>query len=75
MRNLSELLPDEEGKIETIERLDLACVQRLMTLGLVEGSTVKYVGAAIGGNPIEVLIEGSRMSLNVECASHFFIKV
>jgi Fe2+ transport system protein FeoA len=73
-KRLSELTPNEEGKIEKIERIDLACIQRLMTLGFVEGSTVKYVGSAFSGSPIEVLIEGSRISLGSDCASHFLIR-
>ena len=74
LKRLSEMTPNEEGKIEKIERVDLACVQRLMVMGFVEGSTVKYIGSALSNNPIEVLIEGSRISLHTDCASHFFIK-
>ena len=74
LKRLSEMTEDEMGVIEKVTRLDLPCVQRLMTLGFVEGSTVKYIGSALGGDPIEVRIEGSLMSLNSECASHFLIK-
>ena len=74
VKKLTEMDMEEEGVIEAIERLDLPCVQRLMTLGFVEGSTVKYIGSALGGDPIEVTIEGSRASLRSECADHFFVK-
>lgn len=65
---------NESGTIVGVECVDYACVQRLMVLGFVEGSTVKYIGSAIGGDPIEVFLEGTHVSLNRDCASHFFIK-
>jgi Fe2+ transport system protein FeoA len=74
MKRITDMVPHESGKIKMIERVDLACVQRLMVLGFVEGSTVKYLSAALGGNPVEVLIEQSRICLHGECASHFFVE-
>jgi Fe2+ transport system protein FeoA len=65
---------DEASKIEKIERLDLPCVQRLMTLGMVEGTTIKYVGSALGGDPVVVSIYGCELSLHRDCASHFYIE-
>ena len=72
-KRMSQMSPLQEGVIQTIERTDLPCVQRLMVLGLVEGSHIKYLGAALSGDPIEVMIEGSRLSLHKDCASHFFV--
>ncbi len=64
---------NETGIIEKIEKLELPCVQRLMTFGLVEGTPIKYIGTALGGDPIEVEIYGSILTLRKECASHFMI--
>lgn len=74
MKSIINLKQNEEGIIEKIERVDLACVQRLMTLGLVEGSTIKYLDAAIGGDPITINMYGATLSFRKDCASHFFVK-
>lgn len=38
-------------------------VQRLMALGLLEGSDIQVTRRAIGGDPIEVLVMGYALSL------------
>lgn len=38
-------------------------VQRLMTLGIVEGVTVSLVRRSIGGDPLEIDLYGSSISL------------
>ncbi len=64
-----------EGRKATIEAVDASCpqVQRLMTLGLVEGAEVELAGRAIGGDPIELKLFGSGLSLRREQARHFRI--
>jgi Fe2+ transport system protein FeoA len=46
-------------------------VQRLMVLGLVEGAEVEYSSSAIGGDPLEIRLFGSAISLRKEHARHF----
>ena len=41
-------------------------VQRLMALGLLEGSEISVVRRAIGGDPIEVEVMGYALSLRAE---------
>lgn len=48
-------------------------VQRLMTLGLVEGAEVELAGAAIGGDPLEFRLFGRGISLRREQARHFSV--
>ena len=48
-------------------------VQRLMTLGLVEGAEIELAGAAIGGDPLEFRLFGRGISLRREQARHFTV--
>lgn len=48
-------------------------VQRLMVLGLVEGTEIELAGAAIGGDPIEYRIFGNAISLRREQARNFAV--
>ena len=56
--------------IETIDSSD-PDVQRLMALGLVEGTEVELASAAIGGDPLEIRMFGNSISLRLEHARHF----
>ena len=62
---LDELKP---GQRATIVRIDGEgpLVQRLMALGLLEGSEVALTRRAIGGDPVEVQIMGYALSLRRE---------
>lgn len=62
-----------QGQKGTIEAVDASCPQvlRLMTLGLVEGAEVELAGSALGGDPIELKLFGSGISLRREQARHF----
>jgi ferrous iron transport protein B len=44
-------------------------IQRLMALGVLEGSTVSVTRKAIGGDPIEIEVMGYSLSLRLEEAS------
>ena len=46
-------------------------VQRLMVLGLVEGTEVEHASSAIGGDPMEFRLFGCGISLRQEHARHF----
>jgi Fe2+ transport system protein FeoA len=48
-------------------------VQRLMVLGLVEGTEVELAGAALGGDPMEFRLFGNGISLRREQARHFTV--
>jgi ferrous iron transport protein A len=50
-------------------------VQRLMVLGLVEGTEIEMTGSAIGGDPIEFRMFGNAISLRREQARHFAVSL
>lgn len=59
---LDELKPGQKGLILRIAG-DGPLVQRLMALGLLEGSEVSMTRRAIGGDPVEVQVMGYALSL------------
>ena len=69
---ISEMEYQQEGVIQDIEDVHLPCVQRLMTLGLIEGSTIKYISSV--SSSIEIEIYGSKLALRKDCASHFKVR-
>jgi Fe2+ transport system protein FeoA len=62
---LDELKPGQKGLILRIVG-DGPLVQRLMALGLLEGSEVAMTRRAIGGDPVEVQVMGYALSLRRE---------
>lgn len=62
---LDELKPGQRGTILKIEG-EGPLVQRLMALGLLEGSEVAMTRRAIGGDPVEVQVMGYSLSLRRE---------
>lgn len=69
---LASLRPGQSGIIAAIDATDPQ-VQRLMTLGLVEGAIVELAGAALGGDPMEFRLFGCGISLRQEQARHFAV--
>jgi len=65
----------KQGQKVTIEAINTADpqVQRLMTLGLVEGAEVQFASAALGGDPLEFRLFGRGISLRQEQARHFMV--
>ncbi len=63
------------GQKVTIEAINAADpqVQRLMTLGLVEGAEVQFASAALGGDPLEFRLFGRGISLRQEQARQFIV--
>lgn len=59
---LSDLSPGQTASVTAIIG-EPALVQRLYELGLFEGETVEYLAAAPLGDPIEILLGNSRLSL------------
>lgn len=64
-----------KGQKAVIAAVDADCpqVQRLMTLGLVEGAEVELAGCALGGDPLELKLHGRGLSLRQEQARHFHL--
>ncbi len=69
---LASLKRGQTGTIQSIDATDPQ-VQRLMVLGLVEGTEVELAGAALGGDPMEFRFFGSGISLRREQASLFTV--
>ena len=69
---LATLTRGQTGTIQSIDASDPQ-VQRLMVLGLVEGTEVELAGAALGGDPMEFRFFGSGISLRREQASQFTV--
>ena len=70
--SLATLRPGQKAVITGIRDLDRN-VQRLMTLGLVEGAIVEMAGRAIGGDPLEFRLFGYGISLRREQADAFLV--
>jgi len=69
---LKELRP---GQSATIEQVDASKpgVVRLMVLGLIEGVEVQYQNSAIGGDPMELSVFGTAISVRKQQAGCFKI--
>jgi Fe2+ transport system protein FeoA len=65
----------ERGHKYIIEKINCSdpVVQRLMVLGLVEGTEIELTGAAIGGDPMEFRMFGNAISLRREHARYFTV--
>jgi ferrous iron transport protein A len=59
---LAELKPGDRGRVESLGD-DPARVQRLSELGLFDGEVVEFVGSAPLGDPLEVRVGDTRLSL------------
>ena len=62
---LNQLGIDQKAVITAIVG-DGPLVQRLMALGVIEGSTVSVRRKALGGDPIEIEVMGYSLSLRIE---------
>lgn len=71
-KTLASLKRGEKGIIRSVDASDPQ-VQRLMTLGLVEGAEVELAGRALGGDPIEFRLFGCGISLRQEQARRFTV--
>ena len=67
---LATLRRGQRGIIRAIDATDPQ-IQRLMVLGLVEGTEVEHASSAIGGDPIEFRLFGCGISLRQEHARRF----
>ena len=71
---LNELRPDQKAIVPAITGGG-PLVQRLMALGILEGSAVSVTRRALGGDPIEIEIMGYSLSLRLEEASRVKVKL
>lgn len=69
---LASLKKGQKAVIKAIDTADPQ-IQRLMTLGLVEGAEVEHASTALGGDPLEFRLFGRRISLRLEQARQFEI--
>ena len=71
---LAELSRGDRAQIIAIDSQKNS-VQRLMVMGLVEGIEIEFLGRSLGGDPIELLIHGSALSLLQTDARHFTVTI
>ncbi len=69
---LADLKPGQSASIKSIDTSSPGVV-RLMVLGLIEGAKVRFVSAAIGGDPLEISVFGASISVRRQQAMHFNI--
>ncbi len=62
MPTLDQLRPGQRGRVLSIQG-DPALVQRLMDLGVLEGEELQVLTFAPLGDPVEILLGNSRLSL------------
>ena len=62
MTTLDQLRPGQKGVVQSLSG-DPGLVQRLYELGLFEGETVEVLALAPLGDPIEIRLGNSRLSL------------
>jgi len=70
--NLATLQRGRKYVINDVDATD-PDVQRLMVLGLVEGTEVELASTAIGGDPLEFRMFGNAISLRREQAKYFAV--
>jgi Fe2+ transport system protein FeoA len=70
--SLASMKRGQKGIIAAVDTTDPQ-VQRLMTLGLVEGAEVELAGAALGGDPMEFRLFGCGISVRQEQARRFAV--
>lgn len=71
---LDELKPGQRAMITRIDG-NGPLVQRLMALGLLEGSEIAMTRRAIGGDPLEVKIMGYALSLRRDEARRIGVRL
>jgi Fe2+ transport system protein FeoA len=69
---LRELNPGQTARIDAVDARQPGVV-RLMVLGLIEGVEVQYENSAIGGDPMEVSVFGTAISIRRQQAGCFRI--
>lgn len=66
------MYPGQKARIERVDASQPGVV-RLMVLGLVEGAEIQFENAAIGGDPMEVSVFGTAISIRKQQAANFSV--
>lgn len=74
METLAQLQPGQRADVVSLSGPP-ALVQRLYELGLFEGETVEFVGTAPLGDPIEVRVGNSRLTLRKAEAAGITVRI
>ena len=74
MLPLDRVAPGTDCVIREIDG-DAPAVRRLMDLGLVPGTTVRLVRRAPLGDPLEVIVRGTHLSLRRSEAGRFHVEL
>lgn len=62
--SLATMLPGQKGWIEHVEEGDSSVMDRLLEMGLIEGSSIEVMHQApFGGDPIAVKVRGGLIAL------------
>lgn len=69
---LREMQPGQKARIEKVDARQPGVV-RLMVLGLIEGAEIQFENAAIGGDPMEILVFGTAISIRKQQAGYFSV--
>ncbi len=70
---LADLKPGNRVRIINVDTADDAVV-RLMSLGLIEGVELEFINSSLGGDPLELRLYGSAISMRREQARHFHVE-
>lgn len=71
---LKELRPGQSARIDEVDASQPGVV-RLMVLGLIEGTEVRYQNSAIGGDPMELSVFGTAISVRKQQADCFEVSL
>lgn len=70
---LKDLKDGDRVRIASVDPSDPG-VQRLMTLGLVEGAELTFLHRSLGGDPLEFRLHGTSISLRQDQAKRFVVE-
>lgn len=74
MTTLAQLLPGQRAEVVSLSGSP-SLVQRLYELGLFEGETVEFLAVAPFGDPIEIRVGNSRLSLRKAEANGIAVRI
>ena len=74
MPTLDQLLTGQRGEVESIAG-DPALIQRLYEIGMLEGESVEVLGHAPLGDPVELRIGNTRLSLRKQEAAAVSVRL
>jgi ferrous iron transport protein A len=72
MPSLDHLRPGQRGRIESLAGND-PLVQRLMEMGVLEGEEIELIALAPLGDPLEIRLGDSRLSLRRSEAARILV--